>query len=97
MRSFTLNEVLFLLEATRWTIAVTLLAFVGGGILGLVIMFLKIVNSRLTRWTATIYVELFQGTPLLAQLFVVYFGFGAVRLRRQRVDGGRGGLYVLVG
>ena len=76
MRSFTLNEVLFLLEATRWTIAVTLLAFVGGGILGLVIMFLKVVNSRLTRWTATIYVELFQGTPLLAQLFVVYFGFG---------------------
>ena len=49
--SFTLNEVLFLLEATRWTIAVTLLAFVGGGILrssrqG---MFLKVVNSRLTR------------------------------------------------
>ena len=76
MRSFTLNEVLFLLEATRWTIAVTLLAFVGGGVLGLVIMFLKIVNSRLTRWTAAIYVELFQGTPLLAQLFVVYFGFG---------------------
>ena len=76
MRSFTFNEVLYLIEAARWTVAVTLLAFAGGGLVGLVVMFLKVANSRIARWTAAIYVELFQGTPLLAQLFVVYFGFG---------------------
>ena len=75
-RSFTINEVLFLLEAAQWTIAITLIAFVGGGIVGLLIMFLKVANSRIAKWTAIVYVELFQGTPLLAQLFVVYFGFG---------------------
>jgi polar amino acid transport system permease protein len=75
-RSFTINEVLFLLEATQWTIAITLIAFVGGGIVGLLIMFLKVANSRIANWTAIVYVELFQGTPLLAQLFIVYFGFG---------------------
>lgn len=76
MRSFTLNEVLFLLEATRWTIAVTLIALAGGSVVGLLIMLLKVANSRLARWTAAVYIELFQGTPLLAQLFVVYFGMG---------------------
>jgi len=75
-RSFTINEVFFLLEATQWTIAITLIAFVGGGIVGLLIMFLKVANSRIANWTAIVYVELFQGTPLLAQLFIVYFGFG---------------------
>lgn len=76
MRAFTFNEVLYLLQATQWTVAVTLIAFVGGGLVGLVIMFLKITGNRLARWAGAIYVELFQGTPLLAQLFVVYFGFG---------------------
>jgi len=75
-RSFAINEVLFLLEATRWTIAIALIAFVGGGIVGLLIMLLKVANSRIANWTAIAYVELFQGTPLLAQLFIVYFGLG---------------------
>lgn len=76
LRAFTFNEVLFLLDATKWTIAVTLIAFVGGGLVGLLIMILKVVNNRPAQWGAAAYVELFQGTPLLAQLFVVYFGMG---------------------
>ena len=67
---------MYLLEAARWTIAITLIAFVGGGIVGMVIMFLKVSKNRINNFVATIYVEVFQGTPLLAQLFVIYFGFG---------------------
>ena len=76
IKSFTLNEVMYLLEAARWTIAITLIAFAGGSGVGILIMFLKVSKSRIIRFVATIYVELFQGTPLLAQLFVIYFGFG---------------------
>ena len=75
MRAFTFNELLYLLQATQWTIAITLISFVGGSIVGLLIMFLEVAGNRLARWAGTVYVELFQGTPLLAQLFVVYFGF----------------------
>ena len=67
---------MYLLEAARWTIAITLIAFVGGSTVGIFIMFLRIAKNRVSQYVATFYIEIFQGTPLLAQLFVIYFGFG---------------------
>lgn len=65
-----------LLLATRWTIVLSLVSFVGGGVLALVILFLRIGKARAGQIVARIYVELFQGTPLLMQLFLVFFGLG---------------------
>jgi polar amino acid transport system permease protein len=63
-----------LLLATRWTIALSLVAFVCGGLVGLGLLFLRVSKvpwlERLTRW----YIEFFQGTPLLMQLFLFFFG-----------------------
>ncbi|CAM2774877.1 amino acid ABC transporter permease [Vibrio mytili] len=63
-----------LLMAARWTIALSLIAFVGGGLLGLFITLLR--NTRHSIFTGVIklYVEIFQGTPLLMQLFLAFFG-----------------------
>src|SRR5690606_5819286 len=63
-----------LLLAARWTVALSLIAFVGGGLVGLLLLV-----ARTARWpgaTAFVkgYVQLFQGTPLLMQLFLAYFG-----------------------
>lgn len=65
-----------LLLAARWTVALSLIAFVGGGIVGALLLV-----ARLTRigWVDRLvgaYVQLFQGTPLLMQLFLAYFGIG---------------------
>ena len=63
-----------LLLATRWTIALSLVAFVCGGLVGLGLLFLRVSKrpwlERITRW----YIEFFQGTPLLMQLFLFFFG-----------------------
>jgi polar amino acid transport system permease protein len=63
-----------LLLAARWTVVLSLIAFVGGGLVGLTLLV-----ARTARWPGAqravgAYVQLFQGTPLLMQLFLAYFG-----------------------
>jgi polar amino acid transport system permease protein len=77
-RSFGLSEFLYLLKAIPWTLALSLGALVGGGLLGIVIAILRVAPMRPLRWLATAYIELFQGTPVLMQLFVVYYGLAVL-------------------
>ena len=63
-----------LLDAGKWTLALSLIAFVLGGIVGMAILFARIASNRVLRAATKAYIELFQGTPLLMQLFVVFFG-----------------------
>jgi polar amino acid transport system permease protein len=75
MSDFTFWDILRnLLLAARWTIALSLIAFVGGGIVGLFVLFLRTSRFRALRVATTLYIELFQGTPLLMQLFLCFFG-----------------------
>lgn len=64
-----------LLLAARWTVALSLIAFVGGGVVGLLLLVARLSPSRPARLAVAGYVQLFQGTPLLMQLFLAYFGF----------------------
>jgi len=63
-----------LLVGLQWTVALSLTAFVGGGLIGLLVMVLRISDNGFARGFARAYIELFQGTPLLMQLFMVFFG-----------------------
>ena len=74
IRDFTLGEVWFLVQALRWTLLLTMVAFVGGGVVGLGVAVARISADRLPRGIAIAYIKLFQGTPLLMQLYLVYFG-----------------------
>lgn len=74
LREFTINEVWYLLFAARWTLALTAIAFTGGGLLGLLVMMLRVVPLRPAQWLAIGYIQTIQGTPLLGQLFLFYFG-----------------------
>ncbi len=60
--------------AARWTIALSLVAFIGGGIVGLLLLYLRIGGGRLMQTLVGGYVQVFQGTPLLIQLFLTFFG-----------------------
>jgi len=53
-------------------------ALAGGVVAGLIVAILRIIPSRPLRWLAVSYIELFQGTPLLMQLFVVYYGLAVI-------------------
>ena len=74
MRTFGFNEFLFILEAARWTIALSLIAFVGGAIGGLLVALARTSDNGVARGMAGLFVQLFQGTPLLLQLFLIFFG-----------------------
>jgi len=77
MIEFTTWDILRnLLLAARWTVVLSLVSFVGGGIVGLVLLFLRISKRKSARAFAKYYIELFQGTPLLMQLFIAFFGLG---------------------
>jgi len=58
----------------QWTLLLSLVAFVGGGLIGLLVMTMRISRKAFPRHVARTYIELFQGTPLLMQLFLVFFG-----------------------
>ncbi|MFJ3046248.1 amino acid ABC transporter permease [Herbaspirillum chlorophenolicum] len=75
MISFTTWDIVRnLMLAWRWTIVLSLVTFVLGGTLGLIILFMRTSRQNWLRQIARLYIELFQGTPLLMQLFLVFFG-----------------------
>jgi polar amino acid transport system permease protein len=63
-----------LLLALRWTVVLSLVAFVGGGLVGLALLVARLARLRGAEPLIAGYVQLFQGTPLLMQLFLAYFG-----------------------
>ena len=63
-----------LLLAGRWTVALSLVAFIGGGLVGLALLVLRLTKIPVLDKLVGAYVQLFQGTPLLMQLFLSYFG-----------------------
>jgi polar amino acid transport system permease protein len=67
-----------LLLAARWTVLLSIISFIGGGLLGGLILYLRISPSRWVAALARGYIEVFQGTPLLIQLFIIFFGFSLV-------------------
>ena len=75
MVDFSLWDILRnLLLAARWTVALSLVAFIGGGLVGLALLVLRTLPSKWAQRGVAGYVQLFQGTPLLMQLFLAYFG-----------------------
>ncbi|SFD73693.1 amino acid ABC transporter permease [Paracidovorax konjaci] len=69
-----------LLLAARWTVALSLIAFVGGGLVGALLLVARLSGGRFADRTVGLYVQLFQGTPLLMQLFLSYFGLALLGL-----------------
>ena len=77
MMEFTFWDILRnLLLATRWTLLLSLVSFAGGGLVGLALLWLRISSRPALSRLARIYIEVFQGTPLLMQLFIAFFGLG---------------------
>jgi polar amino acid transport system permease protein len=79
MSDFTLWDIVRnLLLAARWTALLSLVAFVCGGLVGLAVLFMRTSKSPALRTITKAYIEVFQGTPLLMQLFLLFFGVSLV-------------------
>ncbi|MCY6957028.1 amino acid ABC transporter permease [Clostridium brassicae] len=64
-----------LLKGSIMTIELTVIAIIIGTILAMLITFCKISNSKALKMFGDFYTWFFRGTPLLIQLFVIYYGF----------------------
>jgi polar amino acid transport system permease protein len=76
-----IGELLFLLKGLQWTLVLSAIAFVTGIIAGLGVALVRTCGFRPLERVAAWYIGLFQGTPLLMQLFVVYFGLALIGLK----------------
>jgi polar amino acid transport system permease protein len=74
IREFGPNEIIFITLAVRYTVMLSLIAFAGGAVGGLVIALMRVSENKYYRWSAVAFIRVFQGTPLLMQLFLAYFG-----------------------
>lgn len=71
---FNIYHLQYLLWGALWTIGLSLIAFVGGGIAGGVIALLRISPIKAVRWLTIAWIQVIQGTPLLVVLFLSFFG-----------------------
>jgi polar amino acid transport system permease protein len=75
MNQFTLWDIVRnLLYAVPWTLLLSAIALVGGGLVALLLLVIGLGRSKAARRAVNLYIELFQSTPLLMQLFLVFFG-----------------------
>ncbi|RBP78233.1 amino acid ABC transporter permease [Marinomonas rhizomae] len=63
-----------LMFATQWTILLSLAAFIGGTTVALTLTAMRLTRNPAMQRIVRVYVELFQGTPLLMQMFLCFFG-----------------------
>ena len=77
-----------LADALLRTLEYTVLGFIGAVLLGLALALLRVHPSRLVRLPAVIYTELFKNIPLLAIIFLTYFGLASVGVRMDALMAG---------
>jgi polar amino acid transport system permease protein len=73
--TFGLNQFEFLLRGAGWTVVLSALALVFGGIVAFAIALARVSDATMPRTVSNIYVQLIQGTPLMVLMLICYFGF----------------------
>ncbi|EPN13398.1 amino acid ABC transporter permease, partial [Pseudomonas syringae pv. actinidiae ICMP 18804] len=69
-----LDSAPFLLKGAYYTVFLSLGGMFFGLLLGFGLALMRLSRFKLVNWIARIYVSFFRGTPLLVQLFVIYYG-----------------------
>lgn len=69
-----LDSAPFLLKGAIFTVVLSVGGMFFGLLLGFVLALMRLYGFTAMRWLARIYVSFFRGTPLLVQLFMIYYG-----------------------
>jgi len=64
----------YFLEGAKITLMISLFGVIFGTFLGIIVCLLKISNIKIFEITSSAYIEIIRGTPLLLQLYIVYYG-----------------------
>ena len=82
MPSFSWLHFGFLIQGLMWTVALSLIAGVGGSLVGFAVALARTSRAMWLRGLSLVYVQILQGTPLLILMFLGYFGFSMLGFQR---------------
>jgi polar amino acid transport system permease protein len=71
----------FYVTGAKNTILLAIFSVVIGTVIGMLIALMRLSKHRVPRYVSTAYIEFIRGTPLLVQLFLVYYGLQSIGLR----------------
>jgi cystine transport system permease protein len=77
-----------MLRGAGYTVLFALAAMIGGLLIGFPVAVLRMLPYRLLAWPANVYVSLMRGTPLLVQMFVIYYGLPSIGIEFTPVTAG---------
>ncbi|HWL25809.1 MAG TPA: amino acid ABC transporter permease [Ureibacillus sp.] len=72
-----LNALPYLMQGLGTTLYIFVVAIILGFIIGLIVALMRLTNIKPLQWIAKIYVNIIRGTPLLVQIFFIYFGLNS--------------------
>lgn len=68
----------FVVQGLKYTIIITLITIFIGLLIGLVMALMRMSSAKIFRYPARVYISIIRGTPLLVQLFILYFGLPVI-------------------
>ncbi|HEY1042852.1 MAG TPA: amino acid ABC transporter permease [Telluria sp.] len=77
-----------MLTGAMYTLVFALASMVGGLVIGFPVAVMRLSTWAVVRWPASVYVSAMRGTPLLVQLFVIYYGLPSVGIEFTPVTAG---------
>ena len=75
---FVTNTTILLLQGAYVTLKITLVAVSCGVLIGLFVGIAELSHYKFLRYPAKVYVDIIRGTPLLVQIFLIYFALPAI-------------------
>lgn len=72
--NFGLSSIQFLLHGLLWTVGLSAMAFLGGGLFGLIFAIARALGPRWLKIIVGTYIQLVQATPLLIVVFLAFYG-----------------------
>ena len=86
-----------MLQGAAWTLLLAVASVFFGAIVGTIVALIRLAKLPVLSQLATLYVSCMRGTPLLVQLFVIYFGLPSIGLQFDPITAGILGLSLNVG
>lgn len=95
--SFLNNYYGFFINGTKITILLAFFTVILGLVLGTFLSLMKLSKNKLISLIATSYIEFIRGTPLLVQLYLIYYGFPSMGIEFPSISGVSGSSEFIAG
>lgn len=76
--SFLSKYYMFFFNGAKFTLVLAIFTVVFGVLLGVILALMRISNNKLLNFLGTAYVEFIRGTPVLVQVYLIYYGLPSV-------------------